>query len=120
MVILYNLNVSGATYCYGHLFAQQWQNVYGQGFFASIWLSLTKQSKTYIQEEQDIEIYAVGGGALICNVSRTSRMMINNNNNVSIDSSLNVSGATTLNNNTSIDSLLNVSGSTALNNITVH
>jgi hypothetical protein len=46
--------------------------------------------------------------------------MINNNNNVSIDSSLNVSGATTLNNNTSIDSLLNVSGSTALNNITVH
>jgi hypothetical protein len=91
---LNNLNVSGSSYFYGHIYAQQ--SVYGQVFQPSNDVLIPNKSINVITRGTgNVNLNAVGNGALICNVSGTSRMIINNNS-TSINSSLNVSGTTTL------------------------
>ena len=93
-----NLNVSGSTYCYGHLFAQQ--NIYGQNLIPSY---------DPLVPNKSLNLNTRGIENLNFNVSGMSRMIINNHN-TGINTSLNVSGVTILNGNATIASSLNVSG----------
>ncbi len=105
-----HLNVSGATYRYRHIFAQQ--NVYGVSFLPAFDPSVPNKSiNISTRGTENLNLNAIGSGNLICYVSGTSRMIVNNNN-VSINSSLNVSGATILNNRVSCLSTSNVVGDT--------
>ena len=91
---LNNLNASGSSYFFGHIFGQQ--NIYGVSFIPAADPQQPNRSITIsTRGTGNLNLNAVGNGALICNVSGTSRMIINNNN-VSINSSLNVSGPITL------------------------
>ena len=77
-----NVNVSGSTYFYGHLFAQQ--NIYGRSLLPAF---------DPANPNLSLSLSTRGTGILNFNVSGMSRMIINNNN-TSINTSLNVSGRT--------------------------
>ncbi len=103
-----NVNVSGSTYYYGHLFAQQY--IYGQNSIPSY-----HSSYDSLVLNKSLKLNTRGNGNINFNVSGTSKIIINYND-FSLLSSLTVSGFTTLNNNSTLISSLNVSGNYTLNN----
>jgi len=97
---LNNLNVSGSSYCYGHLYAQQ--NFYCRSMAPAFSLSIPNIG---------VNISTRGNEGIYLNASGTN-ILTSKFNNTSINSSLNVSG------NSNLNSSLNVSGATTLNNST--
>jgi hypothetical protein len=104
---LNNLNLSGTTYFYGHLFSQQ--NLYTQSIIPSFDAAIPNKA---------ISINTRGLGNINLLTSSISTIIINRNN-TSIMSSLNVSGPTTLNNATTINSSLNVVGNITTSGLSV-
>ena len=109
-IINNNLNVSGASYFYGHAFAQQ--NIYCQSLLPAY---------DPVAPNKSLILNTRGYGNLYLNASGINIILLNNNN-TSINSSLNVSGATILNNFTTINSPLyiNTSQSTTISALNIN